>query len=481
MLHLGLPRCVRGASVRRFFENLDLTVMDRLAAQPSAVRAELAQLLKLSWPVVISRLGIMAMGLSDAIVVGRYSATQLGYHALAWAPTSVIVTMAIGLLTGVQVMTARAIGEGRRHETGAVLRRGLSYSLWIGSISMLVLVAGGPAFLHAIGLEKDLADGSTRALLIFSLSLPGYALSVAASFWMEGLSRPGPGAWFMWIANGLNLAIDLLLVPGHFGIPAMGAMGGAWATTGARTFLAVAMLSYIALMPEARALGVFDKPERNRAAEAEQRRIGFGAGASNFFEVAAFASMNIIAGWIGGLAVAAWAIVLNVAAIVFMVPLGVSTGAAVRVGRAYGARDIAGVTRAGKVAFAVMSVFGIAISLIVWPNAAFISGAYTGSAATLAMAVPALAVSCLMYWPDCLQVVTAATLRARGDVWVPTYTHLASYVVVMMPLAWWLAIPCGMGILGLVVSIVISSVLSAGLLLIRFWILARRDAQLGSA
>jgi MATE family multidrug resistance protein len=285
----------------------------------------------------------------------------------------------------------------------------------------------------------------------------------------------------MWIANAVNLALDLLLVPGTFGLPALGAVGGAWATTGARTFLAVAMLGYIAMMPEARALGVFDKPERDRAAEAEQRRIGFGAGASNFAEVASFASMSVIAGWIGGLAVAAWAIVLNVAAIVFMVPLGVSTGAAVRVGRAYGARDPAGVTRSGAVAFAAICVFGILISLAIWPNSAFIARAYTDSAPTLAMAIPALALSCLMYWPDSLQVVVAATLRARGDVWVPTYTHLASYIGIMMPLAWWLAIPRGMGILGLVVAIVIASVVSAGLLLIRFWMLARRDAQLGSA
>ena len=299
------------------------------------VRTELAELLKLSGPVVISRLGIMAMGLSDAIVVGRYSATELGYHALGWAPTSVVVTMAIGLFSGVQVMTARAIGEGRLHDTGAVLRRGLVYSLWIGLISAALLALLGPIFLHNIGLQPSLADGSSRVLLIFCLSLPGYALSVSASFWMEGLSRPGPGAWAMWIANGVNLAVDLVLVPGLFGLPAMGAMGGAWATTIARTFLAVFMLSYIALMPQASALGVFNKPVRDRASEAEQRRIGFGAGASNFFEVAAFASMNIIAGWIGGLAVAAWTIVLNVAAIVFMAPLGLSTGAAVRVGRAY--------------------------------------------------------------------------------------------------------------------------------------------------
>src|SRR6185312_9702676 len=111
--------------------------------RPRPVRRELAELLKLSWPVVISRLGIMAMGLSDAIVVGRYSATQLGYHALGWAPTSVIITMAIGLFSGVQVMTARAIGEGRLNETGAVLRRGLSYSLWIGLLSMGALVLAG--------------------------------------------------------------------------------------------------------------------------------------------------------------------------------------------------------------------------------------------------------------------------------------------------------------------------------------------------
>jgi MATE family multidrug resistance protein len=92
--------------------------MDRPAAQePSLVRADLNTLLSLSGPVVLSRLGIMAMGLTDAVVVGRYSATELGYHALGWAPTSVVLTAVVGLLTGIQVMTARAIGEGRRGGT----------------------------------------------------------------------------------------------------------------------------------------------------------------------------------------------------------------------------------------------------------------------------------------------------------------------------------------------------------------------------
>jgi MATE family multidrug resistance protein len=457
--------------------------MDRLAAQArsdsgaraSLVRADLAQLLKLSGPVVLSRLGIMAMGLCDALVVGNYSAQQLGYHALAWAPTSVVLTMAVGLLTGVQVMTARRIGEGRREMTGAVLRRGLVYGLWIGVASTAVLLAAGPAFLHAIGLEKDLADGATLPLIVFSLSMPGYALSVTASFWLEGLSRPGPAAWAMWAANVVNLALDLLLVPGTFGLPALGAVGGAWATTGARTFLALATLAYIARMPEARALGVFTRPERDRAAEAEQRRIGYGAGASNFFEVASFASMNVIAGWIGGLAVAAWAIVLNIAAIVFMAPLGLATGAAVLVGKSYGARDPAGVNRAGAVSFGVTATFGILVTLFVWPTAGLLARGYTTNAATLAMAIPALVISCAMYLPDALQVVCAQALRARGDVWLPTYTHLASYIVLMAPLAWWLAIPMGQGINGIAWAIVLASFVSGGLLLTRFWLLSRRD------
>ena len=446
----------------------------RAGGRAQLVRRDLAQLLKLSGPVVVARLGIMAMGLSDAIVVGRYSATQLGYHALAWAPTSVVITMVVGLLSGIQVMTARAIGEGRRDLTGAVLRRGLTYGFWTGLASTIVLMVAGPPFLHSIGLQKDLADGATRALLVFCLSLPGYAMSVAAAFWLEGLAKPGPAAWAMWAANAVNLAFDLVLVPGTFGLPALGAVGGAWATTGARTFLALATLGYIAMMPEARALGVFRKPERDRPAEIEQRRIGYGAGVSNFFEVAAFASMNVIAGWIGGLAVAAWAIVLNVAAIVFMVPLGLATGSAVLVGRAYGARDPAGVNRAAAVAFAVTAVFGVLVTLVVWPYAGPISRAYTDNTQTLAMAIPTLALASAMFLPDALQVVVAQSLRARGDVWLPTYTHLTSYILIMAPLAWWLAIPLRMGVIGIALAVVVASVISGVLLLARFWILAKR-------
>lgn len=457
--------------------------MDRLSARTASVaggrdrplRNELDQLMKLAGPVVLARLGIMTMGLTDAIVVGRYSATQLGYHALGWTPTNVVITMVVGLLSGVQVMTARAVGEGRRHDAGAVLRRGVVYSFWIGLVSTAVLLIGGPPFLHAVGLSKDLADGASRPLLVFAFSLMPYTISVAASFWLEGLSRPGPAVWAMWGANLVNLALNLVLVPGTFGLPALGAVGGAYATLGARTALCLFMLAYIARMAEARELGVFDRAPHDHEAAAEQRRIGFGAGLSNFFEVTAFNSLNIIAGWISALAVASWAIVLNVGAVVFMVPLGLAAATAVRVGQAYGARDAPGVRRAAAASFLVTTIFGLLVAVAVWPFAHPIAGLYTRDALTLAAAASGLALACLWFLPDCLQVVAAQALRARGDVWVPTGTHMASYIVIMAPLAWFLAIPMKLGVGGMVWAVIIASLISCALLLARFWALSRRS------
>ena len=439
---------------------------------------DLIELLRLAGPVILSRLGIMVMGLTDAIVVGHFSAQQLGFHAMAWAPSSIFVTMNVGLLVGVQVMTARAIGAGKRHETGAVLRRGLSYGLWLGLASMVLLALFGSLFLHSLGLKDGLADGATVPLIVFSLSLPVYAISVVLTFWLEGLARPGPGAVFMWLANLVNLAANLLLVPGTFGLPALGATGGAWSTFIARSALMLALTIYVLRMKEARELGVFDKPARDRPAEIEQRKIGYGAGASNFFEVSAFAGMNLVCGWISAIAVAAYTVVLNVSAIIFMIPLGMATATAVQVGRAYGARDPEGMKRAGWIAFAVIGVVGVLCGLLLYPTRHWVALAYTTDPAALQMILPALVLACFFLAPDAVQVVAAQALRARGEVWVPTVTHLISYALVMGPLAWFLAIPRGMGLNGVLISIIVTSFLAAAFLLTRFRMLDWRDRKL---
>lgn len=451
-----------------------LAATSRAGGAAHPVRDDLIELLKLAGPLVPARVGIMMMGFTDAVVVGRYSAVQLGYHALGWAVTSVVMGSSLGLLSGVQVMASRAIGQGVLREAGAALRRGLSYALWIGFAATVILVLAGPPLLHHIGLAKDLADGASRPLMVFAASMPVFMLSVASSSWLEGLKRPVPPLVIMWIANVVNFAVDLLLVPGTFGLPAMGAVGGAIATLTARAVIAGANLTYIWRMKDARALGVFDKPPRDRTREREQRKVGYGAGASSFFEIMAFSGMNVVAGWIGGLAVAAWAVVLNVIAIVFMIPLGLATATAVQVARAHGARDEAGIDRAALVGYGVTAVFGAAATAVVVAFARPIAQVYTSEPTTVAMATAAMLLTATFIIPDALQVVIAQSLRARGDVLLPTITHMMSYLLIMLPGAWWLAIHEHMGLQGIAWAAVVATFVAAGLLLGRFWMLARR-------
>ncbi len=438
-------------------------------------RTALRDLLALAWPVILARLGIMTMGLTDAIVVGNYSSRELAYHSLAWAPTSIVVTTAVGLMLGVQVMTARMLGEGRRHAVGAVLRRGMVYAVQIGVVSMIALIAVGPWGLGRVGLEDGLAQGAGPALVVFALSMPFYLISVAGQFFLEALGRPKPGMAAMWVANGVNLALNLVLVPDLLGVGFDGAFASAWATFGARAALAIFLVVYILRLPEARALGVFDKPERDPQGARDQVKVGLGAGASYFIEVGAFSGFTFFAGQIGAAETAAWAVVLNVSAIVFMIPMGLSSATAVLVGRSYGAGDGRGVLRAGLAGLGVVTALTFVVALVVWPSAHVIVGAYNRDAALLAIAAPALVLATLFFVADGVQVVAAQANRAAGDVWWPTIMHFTAYGAVMMPLGWVLARQ--MGVNGLVWAIIVASLTSSTLLAGRLVRIARRLPQ----
>ena len=440
-----------------------------------ANRTTLKDLMTLAWPVVLARVGIMTMGLTDAIVVGHHSSKELAYHSLAWAPSSVILTTAVGLMMGVQVMTARMRGEGRLEEIGPVLRRGLIYSLQIGVAAMVLLALVGPFLLPRLGFEDGLGEGASRALLVFALSMPAYLISVAAQFFLEGLGKPKPGMWAMWVANIINIALNIVLVPDMLGLGVHGATASAWASFGARTALAIFLVVYILRMPEIKSMGLFQKPKRDRAVEKEQVYVGLGAGASNFIEVGAFSAMTVIAGLISANATAGWAIVINPSAIVFMLPMGLSSATAVLVGKAYGEGDFEGVKRAGWIGMGVVAVLATVVGLIIWPTTAIITGAYTNDAAVLAIAAPALALATLFFVADAIQVVAAHANRAAGDVAMPTVMHFISYGLVMIPLGWYLA--KSLGVDGLVWSVIVASLISGALLAVRFMVVSRRAAR----
>ncbi|MEZ5961600.1 MAG: MATE family efflux transporter [Hyphomonadaceae bacterium] len=216
----------------------------------AATRSFVAPLLRIAGPVALARLGIIGMALVDVIVVGQLAPDELPHQALGWAPTAVFLVAAIGLLQGVQVLAARSIGEGNKQGAGVALRRGLILALVAGAVSAVLMWLSGERTFTVFGIEHELAGPSTPVMNVLALSIPLHLLYIAGTFFLEAIKKPGISTVVMWLANGVNLALNLWWVPEH------GAVGSAWATVGARVFLAGTLLVCIYLLRDGVAFGV---------------------------------------------------------------------------------------------------------------------------------------------------------------------------------------------------------------------------------
>lgn len=434
----------------------------------SARRSYVHDLLRLAGPVALARLGIIGMALADVVVVGQLAPRELPHQALGWAPTAVFLVSGIGLLTGVQVLAARVIGEKRPQSAGLVLRRGLIMAIAAGVISAALMWLGGERLFTTFGVAADLAAPSARVMNVLALSIPLHLAYVAATYFLEAIKRPVISTVVMWSANAVNLGLNLLWVPEH------GAIGSAWATVGARFFLAAGALVWIVLLKDRARFGL-DRLGGEGPGYRALFAVGGAAGVSQAVEAGAFSSMTVIAGRLGAEAVAAYQILLNVLALVFMVALGLSAASAVLVSEAIGRKAPSDAARAGWTALGIntIAMLFMGLLLLVFPHS--IARAYTVET-ILARAVAAdLWIAALVFVPDGAQVVTASSLRARGDNWAPTMSHVLAYAMVMPPVGYWLAEHQGLGVRGLLLAIFIASIVSAAVLIARWAVLSARS------
>ena len=418
----------------------------------------------------MSRLGVVLMSLMDTIVVGRFSSSELGFLTLAQALYWVPAVTSMGLLMGVQVKTSHFLGSGDLHRIGAVFQRAMVQAVVLGLVFMVMLLVAGLAFLH-LAVTPDMAQGAKAPIVVFAVSMVIFLVSIVCTQFLEALGRTRDVLIATMSANALNLVLLLVLVPGHimvFGIPVHGALGAATATLIARSIQGLAMLAYVLTLKQARPFGLLDKQPVDHAGAVEQRHVGYATGAAYFIEVGAFAGMTMFAGHIGATAVASWAIILNFASLVFMVPMGLSVGCSVLVGRAYGAGDRDGLALTGRVSFISAAAFMVVVVIGVLLGADLLTRLYSNDTVLIPIVRAGLLLSCWFFIPDGLQVVAAQALRARKDILAPTVIHYVSYGLIMLPLGFFFSIPMGAGVAGLVWAIAVASLVSGTFQTARF-------------
>ena len=441
------------------------------------VRGHLRELLRLAWPIVIARAGILTMALADVAMVGRHDTDELAYASLGTALFVPLLVTGVGLMIGVLATASQAFGSERLEACGAIWMRALPWATLVGAIAALVCLQG-EAILGLIGQEPVMAREGGRVAVALAPGLFAYGLFVASTFFLEAINRPTPGMVAMLVANVINVALNWVLIYGELGFPAMGAVGSAITTSVVRTFLAVFIILYILRMPDRRRFGI--DAARARVALAtwwpksrEARRIGLAAGAATGLETSAHAALTQIAGLMGVVPVGAYAIAHNVEAVMFMAALGIGSATGVLTGNAWGRGDRRGAAMAGWTGIGATLGVMAACGLLIWLLRGPILGVYSTDPRIVAASLPVMAVVAVAIVADGAQMTAAHATRALGDAWNATARAAVAFWLVMVPGGWAMGVWLGWGPAGLMAGVVIGCAVAFVLMAERFTALLR--------
>lgn len=435
-----------------------------------ALRAELSPTLRLALPLVLAELGWMSMAIVDTMMVGRLpnSATAIGAVSLGSNLFTAIALFGGGLLMGLDTLVSQAFGAGQREDCHRSLVNSVYLSVALTpllSIPVWIL----PALLRAIRVDAGvlaLTIPYTKALLAGLFPL---LLYFAVRRCIQAMNMVKPVAFALVTANIVNAVGNWALIYGKLGCPAMGAVGSGWSTSLSRTYMALVLVGYL-----------FWYDFRHRTAllrtpiEPDFRRIrrlialGFPAAMQFTFESGVFALATALIARLGAVPLAAHQIALNTVAFTYMVPLGIASAAAVRVGQAIGRKDPQGAGDAGGTAIflgaAFMTCAGIA--LLVVPQ--WIARVYTPDPVIIRNTIILLAAGAAFQLFDGIQTVATGALRGLGDTRTPMLCHFTAYWVIGLPLGAWLCFRRGWGAFGLWSGLSLALIL-IGIVLLVVW------------
>lgn len=432
-------------------------------------------MIALALPVALSELGWMAQGVVDTIMVGKLGPVAIGAVALGNAVYYTPSLFGIGLLLGLDTLVAQAYGR----EDHAACHRWLAQGVYLACIAspplMLLVIAGSFGFAH-VGIAPQVAAPAASYLRYLTLGTLPLLLYGSVRRYLQGVGQVRVIMLTFVSANLLNWFGNWVLIYGKLGMPALGVDGSAISTCIARVGMAVALLGFAWRYERRRGHPLFRHWAPPSLAQLKQLlRLGAPAAGQVVLEVGAWNLATLAAGWLTPVALATHQIVLNYASVTYMVPLGISAAAAVSVGHAVGAGDLARARRAGWLALGLGTSFMLAMAIVFLTLPGPLIALYTRDPGVMVVGSGLLSVAAAFQIFDGIQTVSTGALRGLGETRVPMLANFVGYWVLGLPLGLTLCFLLRRGVFGLWIGLTLALVVIASSLIWRW----HRDASRG--
>jgi MATE family multidrug resistance protein len=436
------------ANLREFGSARAIEVGPRLSA-------ELGPMLRLAVPVVVAELGWATMAIVDTIVVGPLGAEATGAVGLGSNLYIASAIFGIGLLLGLDTLVSQEYGAGREDDA----RRSLAQGVYLASAMsppLMLAIWGTIPLLPRLGIREDVLRLTVPYLQALAWGTAPLLLFSAIRRYLQGVGVVRPITFALVTANLVNLVACWGLVYGKLGLPRMGVEGSGWATSLARVYLAAVLVGVFAIHGPRSRPGSSPFQDWPRPDWARLRRLvglGLPAALQVTLEVGVFAAATTLAGRLDAASLAAHQIVLNVSSLTFMVPLGIASAGAVRVGQALGRGEPRGASTSGWTALLIGAGFMTASGVGLLTLARPIIGVFTADALVIETTTRLFVLAAAFQLFDGVQVVATGVLRGAGETRTPMACNLVAHWGIGLPIGYALAFGGGQGIVGLWVGL----------------------------
>ena len=428
---------------------------------------EFKHLAKLSLPITIGQIALIATGFVDTVMAGRISPLALGAIAVGanlWIP---VYLFCVGLMMAVSTMVAHYFGSGQYASIRDLIKQALLLSFVLGILG-LYAVRLMAALMVWIEIDAGIIPVATEYLYAVSWGIPAICAYLALRFVSEGIGYTRPMMFIQLIGLVINALLNYVFMFGKLGVPAMGAVGAGWATATVMWINLLVLVFYILTHHRYALIWQSVKCRIDWSRTGEMLRLGLPIALTLVSEVGMFSAVALLMGSLGVIEVAAHQVAINFAGMMFMIPLGISAATTIRVGHALGeqqAREARFRGMAG-ISLAAMCMFGTASTMLLFPE--LIVSIYTEDAAVGNMAVSLLFMAAIFQLSDGIQVSAAGALRGMKDTLYPMLASVVVYWFFGLPVSYYLGIRQEFGPQGLWMGLVASLTFAAVWLVWRF-------------